>query len=137
MGTMCFSLCLRKGPLCPSLHCPFSPAISLCCKTQASVYYDEQLQERRKNRMVCFSRVQLFVTPWTVALQAPLSMGFSGKNTGLGYHFLLQDILTQGSNPHLPWLLHWQVGSLPLVPPGTPTSAVTSPLVPGFLPGDT
>ena len=24
-----------------------------------------------------FSRVQLFVTPWTVALQAPLSMGFS------------------------------------------------------------
>ena len=24
-----------------------------------------------------FSRVQLFETPWTVALQAPLSMGFS------------------------------------------------------------
>ena len=23
----------------------------------------------------CFSRVQLFVTPWTVACQAPLSMG--------------------------------------------------------------
>ena len=27
----------------------------------------------------CFSRVQLFVTPWTVALQAPLSMEFSGQ----------------------------------------------------------
>ena len=25
----------------------------------------------------CFSCVQLFVTPWTVAHQAPLSMGFS------------------------------------------------------------
>ena len=25
----------------------------------------------------CFSPVQLFATPWTVALQAPLSMGFS------------------------------------------------------------
>ena len=25
----------------------------------------------------CFSRVRLFVTPWTVAHQAPLSMGFS------------------------------------------------------------
>ena len=25
----------------------------------------------------CFTRVQLFVTPWTVACQAPLSMGFS------------------------------------------------------------
>ena len=27
----------------------------------------------------CFSRVQLFVTPWPVAHQAPLSMGFSGQ----------------------------------------------------------
>ena len=37
---------------------------------------------------------------------------FSGKNTGVGCHFLLQGIFpTQGSNPHL---LHWQVGSLPL-----------------------
>ena len=25
----------------------------------------------------CFSRVQLFVTPWTAACQAPLSIGFS------------------------------------------------------------
>ena len=25
----------------------------------------------------CFSRVQLFATPWTAAHQAPLSMGFS------------------------------------------------------------
>ena len=25
----------------------------------------------------CFSNVQLFVTPWTVALQAPLTVGFS------------------------------------------------------------
>ena len=34
---------------------------------------------------------------------------------------LLQEIfLTQGSNPHLPHLLHWQAGSLPLVPPGKP-----------------
>ena len=27
--------------------------------------------------LTCFSHVQLFVTPWTVACQAPLSMGFS------------------------------------------------------------
>ena len=33
-------------------------------------------------------------------------------------HALLQGIfLTQESNPHLRHLLHWQVGSLPLVPP--------------------
>ena len=28
-------------------------------------------------RLVCFSRVQLFVTPWTVALQASLSISNS------------------------------------------------------------
>ena len=59
------------------------------------------------------------VTPQTVARQAPLSMGFSSKNTGVGCHFLLQGIfLTQGLNPHLLCLLHWQVDSLPLAPPG-------------------
>ena len=40
-------------------------------------------------------------------------------NTGVGSHVLLQGIfLTQGSNPHLLHLLHWQAGSLPLVPAG-------------------
>ena len=40
------------------------------------------------------SRVWPFLTPWTVAYQAPLSMGFSCKNTGVGSqpHFLLQEI---------------------------------------------
>ena len=44
-----------------------------------------------------------------------------GKNTGVVCHALLQGIFpTQGSNPHL-LHLHWQVGSLPLAPPGKPT----------------
>ena len=44
-----------------------------------------------------------------------------GKNTGVDCHALLQGIfLTQGSNPHLLKLMHWQVGSLPLVPPQKP-----------------
>ena len=44
-----------------------------------------------------------------------------GKNPGVGGHVLLQGIFpTQGSNPCLLCLLHWQVGSLPLVPPGKP-----------------
>ena len=34
-----------------------------------------------------FNCVRLFVTPWTVARQAPLSVGFSWKNTGVGCHF--------------------------------------------------
>ena len=37
-----------------------------------------------------FSRVRLCATPSTAAHQAPLSLGFSGKNTGVGCHFLLQ-----------------------------------------------
>ena len=49
-----------------------------------------------------FSHVQLFVTLWTVAHWAPLSMGFSKQNTGVGCHALLQGIfLTPGSNPCL------------------------------------
>ena len=51
----------------------------------------------------------------TVASQVPLDS--PGKNTGMGCHFLLQEIfLTQGSN--LLCLPRWQAGSLPLVPPG-------------------
>ena len=47
------------------------------------------------------SRVLLFVTPWTVALQAPLSMGFTGQNAGLGCHFLLHgNVSIQRLNLH-------------------------------------
>ena len=46
-----------------------------------------------------------------------------GKNTGLGYHALLQGIFpSQGSNSCLLCLLHWQVGSLPLAPCRKPTT---------------
>ena len=60
------------------------------------------------------SHVQLFVTPWTVAHQAPLSMGFPRQEywTGLPFHsgiFLIWEL-----NPHLLCLLNWQADSLPL-----------------------
>ena len=67
------------------------------------------------------SHVRLFATPWTVTYQAPLSIGFPGKNTGVSCHFLLEGIfLTQGLNPGLLCLLHGQVGFLSLAPPGSP-----------------
>ena len=45
---------------------------------------------------------------------------FSGKNNGVGCHFILQGIfLTQGLNSHPLRVLHWQVGSLPVSQPGT------------------
>ena len=54
-------------------------------------------KERKKVKQL--SHVQFFATPWTVAYQHPLSMGFSSKNAGVGCHSLLQGIFpTQGSN---------------------------------------
>ena len=44
-----------------------------------------------------------------------------GKNIGVVCHALLQEILpTQGSNPSLLWLLHWQAHFSPLSYPGSP-----------------
>ena len=42
-------------------------------------------------------------------MQAPLSMDYPGKNTGVGCHFLFQGIFsTLGLNLYL---LHWQADS--------------------------
>ena len=65
--------------------------------------------------------VRLFSTPWTVACQAPLSMGFPSKNTGVCCHFLLQGNLPNpGMQPEAPKLPHWQAGSLLLSHWGSP-----------------
>ena len=53
-------------------------------------------------------------------------MDFPGKNTGVGCHALFYGIfLTQGSSLYLLSLLHWQVSSLPPVPPGKPFKNVS------------
>ena len=69
------------------------------------------------SKAVVLSFIQLF------GLQSTrlLCSSHSGKNTGEGYHFLLQVIfLTQGLNPHFLCLLHWQAESLPTEPSGSP-----------------
>ena len=67
------------------------------------------------------SRVQLFSTLWTIAPQAPLSMGFSRQEYWSGLPFPPPgELPNPGINPRLLRLLHWQAGSLPLVPPGKP-----------------
>ena len=67
------------------------------------------------------------VIPWTVARQAPLPWGFSGKNTGVGCHFLLQGISpTQGPNLSLLCLLNrWIL----VEPPGEPCPISQWPLL--------
>ena len=43
-----------------------------------------------KVKVELLSHVQLLATPWTAAHQAPLSMDFPGKSTGVGCHCLLR-----------------------------------------------
>ena len=83
-----------------------------------------------KEKMICvhakwLSCVQLFVTPRTVAHQAPLSRDSPGKNTRVGSHALLQGIFpSQESNLCLLPLLHRHIGSLPLLTSGKATQYI-------------
>ena len=87
----------------------------------------------------CFSRVRVFVTPWTATFQAPTSMGFSRQehwsglpcspperllNSGTEPASLLSNLRgylpDSGVEPHLLSNLRGQVASLPIAPPGKP-----------------
>ena len=75
-------------------------------------------------RHVCtlnhFSHVRLCAALWTIAHQAPLSMGFSRQEYWGGLPCPpTGNLSTQGSDPCLLCPL-WQADSLPLVPPGKP-----------------
>ena len=62
------------------------------------------------------SRVQLFVTPWTIAYQAPLSMEFSRQEYWSGLPFPSPgDLPNPGIKPRSPAL---QADDLPSEPPG-------------------
>ena len=85
--------------------------------TQASAWYRACML---KSRQSCPS----LCNPMDDSPPGPLSMGFFRQEYCSGLLFLLQRIfLTQGANPRLLDLLHWQVVSLPLVPPGKPKAA--------------
>ena len=70
-----------------------------------------------------FSRVQLFVTPWTAAHQAPQSKGFSRQEYWSGLPCPPPGDLPKPRIKPVSLMssLHWQAGSLPLAPPGRPT----------------
>ena len=67
-----------------------------------------------------FSRVQLFATPWTVALRAPLSLGFSQQKYWCELPFASAGDLP---NPGIePMSAAWQVDSLSPSHQGSPVS---------------
>ena len=70
----------------------------------------------------CFSSVQLFVTLWTIAHQATLSMGFSRQEYCIGLPFPRPgDLPNLGIELGLPASPASQVDSLPTEPPGKPS----------------
>ena len=71
-----------------------------------------------KVKVKSLSRVRLFVTPWTVAYQAPLSMGFSRQEYRSGFPFPSPgDLPNPGSEPGSP---AFQADTLPSEPPVKP-----------------
>ena len=71
--------------------------------------------------MRVLGHVQLSATPWTVAHQAPLSMGFPRQEHWSELPLPTPgDLPTHGLNLRLLCLLYWQVDSLPLHHLGTP-----------------
>ena len=70
----------------------------------------------------CLSHVQLFVTSWTVAHQAPLSMRFSRQKYWSGLSCPSPgDIPHPGAEPTAPVSTTLQADSLPTEPPGKQT----------------
>ena len=73
----------------------------------------------------CAKSLQLWLTLCNPMIYSPLGFsahGYSpGKNSGVVCHALFQGVFpTKGSKLDLLYLLHFLVGSLPLVPPGKP-----------------
>ena len=74
----------------------------------------------QKVKVKSLSRVQLFGTPWTVAYQAPPSMGFSRQEYWSGLPFpYTGDLPNPGVEPGSPAL---QTDALPSEPPGKPVA---------------
>ena len=84
--------------------------------------------------MKSFSHVQLFVTPWTIAHQAPPSMGFSRQEYWSGLPFPSPgDLPDSGIEPRSPAL---QADTLTSEPPGKPSIVSGTDVFlefPGFL----
>ena len=96
---------MTLSQLLPHLHGQYPPSLTACTHAQSCLTLCDPA------RLLC---------PWN----------FPDRNTGAGCHFLLQgSFLTQGSNPSLLRLLHWQAGSLPLHHLGSPINVDTGSLL--------
>ena len=77
-----------------------------------------EIREDTKGYVKLLSRVWLFVTPWTVAYEAPLSMEFSRQEYWSGLPYPSPgDLPDPGIEPRSP---AWEADALPSKPPGKP-----------------
>ena len=98
----------------------YKPTVCVCVCVCVRAHASTQAALARTH-VLSYSIVSDSVTPWTVTLEAPLSVEFSRQEYWSGCHFLLQRICpTPGSTPHLLRLLHRRVDSLPLSHLGSP-----------------
>ena len=117
---ICVCVCLKHHITCSvesyGLNCAIYPhyihtSYVKCLTSNVTVF------EERTFILMCVlvSHVQLFVTAWTVASQAPLSMGFSRQKYWSVLPFSSPaDLPTPGIEP---WSPTRQVNSLPSTPP--------------------
>ena len=89
------SLCVAVLPVRTLMSCLF---FLPCLLHPASLHFRFHLPNRLKVKVKLLGHVRLSSTPWTVAFQAPLSMGFSKQEywSGLPY-----------PNTH-PWSIFWR-----------------------------
>ena len=105
-SSLMYLVCLS---IYPSTHPPIhlssclSVYLSVYVSIHPSIHLPAYLSICLYHLTVCaLSRVQLFVVPWTVACQTPLSMGFPRQEYWSGLPFL-----PSGDLPN-PGLLHWR-----------------------------
>ena len=127
-----------------TIHCILNPhhmCVCVCVCVMHNVVYKHthsnlwhRLLKFSKWKWTLLSSVRLFATPWTVAHQAPLSMGFSRPEYWSGLPFPSPgDLPNSGIEPRSPT---WQADSLPAEPPGKPknTGVASLSLLQGIFP---
>ena len=106
---------------CPC-YFPSRPTLFPCCFRKSILYSCLYSIVIVIVIMKSFSHVRLFVTPWTVAYQAPPSMGFSRQEYWSGLPFPSPgDLPNPGIEPRSPTLA---ADALTSEPPGKPYSKV-------------
>ena len=91
-------------------------------KNKIKLKQQQQQQCNKLSKLKSLSFVQLFATPWTVAWQALLYMGFSRQGYWSGLPFSSRmDLPDPGIKPRCPAL---QADSLLSEPPGKPTPVI-------------